>query len=720
MRSIKYLISALTLILFLSTNLVAQKESKEINEPMFWFGAYGGLNLNFHSSDFSRLPGFPCCSPLFESGNGIGFSGGLLFEYPFNESWLLDLRIGYATLDGKLNSDEIIGNTIENFYPNEISSKVTVEHYIDSRISGISFEPMAMYKFPFGLNASLGLRMAYLMSADFDQNEEIKDPPGVVFLEEMSRIRNKVDGAEIPERQDLQFMLAVGVGYDLEIGNKMYLTPEARFYLPFTNITRADSVNKWKVNTLQLGLALKIPVFPPTNKPVIEETIYLRDTNVISDMTIDEETITLIDKDSWTTTEDKGDHILKQKTIKESYEKIIKLVSKLACSLEAVGVKNDGTKEKNPTVVIEEIEAEEGFPLLTHVFFKKGNSDLRKTQMNLLSKGATADFKEDKLPWNTLDIYSDLLNITGLRMKNNPKAKLTLTGCNSNLDIEANNLKLSEDRAKAVKQYLTDVWGVEGSRISLKSRNLPAIPGNIEVKDGQQENQRVELSSNNYEIFKYLTLKEIIRTSNPPKVIIEPKVEAESDLRSWNLNINQQDKSIRDYSGKEMPSVIEWLVEEEPLPEMEEPVNIELKATDVLGQKTSSKEQLKIKQLTINKKRYELKDDKRIERYSLILFDFDKAKITADQQKILKDINDKIQPNSIVTIMGYTDRTGDKDYNRNLAMRRSQEVRKRLNVKPANLKIIPVGADVELYDNNFPEGRSYSRTVRVVIETPVE
>ncbi len=129
---------------------------------------------------------------------------------------------------------------------------------------------------------------------------------------------------------------------------------------------------------------------------------------------------------------------------------------------------------------------------------------------------------------------------------------------------------------------------------------------------------------------------------------------------------------------------------------------------------------MNIRQLTIRKKRFELKDDKRIERFALILFDYDKANIKTEQMKTLNDIKSRIQDNSTVIISGFADETGDPEYNRNLAARRTSEVQSILQVPNDRLIINNIGSDRLLYENNSPEGRSYCRTVTIEIETPVE
>ncbi len=86
----------------------------------------------------------------------------------------------------------------------------------------------------------------------------------------------------------------------------------------------------------------------------------------------------------------------------------------------------------------------------------------------------------------------------------------------------------------------------------------------------------------------------------------------------------------------------------------------------------------------------------------------------------MKTIKEHIKPNSKVTITGYTDRIGDAQYNRDLAQRRAFEVQNVLNVPAENLTIKGVGNDIKIYENDTPQGRNYSRTVQIIIETPIK
>ncbi|MFC2130223.1 OmpA family protein [Bacteroidota bacterium] len=700
----------LTIIVLVSfLNLKAQEK------PLYYIGGYAAFNYNIHWANFQKLGDIPNCCPLFESGTGYGFAAGGLFEYPIMDEVLIGARLGVSTIGALLTKAESIGLTRVIRDGQEVSVDVTTDHTIDSKIFTIGFEPYINYKFFGVLNSYLGIKLSYMLSGKIDQNEKIISPDNVTFLDGRV-IQNDFYDIDIPEMNSLLFFGVFGLGYDLPVSQTIILTPEVRYNLPLNDI----SGEQWKASTWQFGVALKIPIFPPKVLPVMYDTLYVRDTTVIADMNIKEESVVLQDRDYDTDEIEESDVIIYRTTITEKYEKLTPKTSLLETSITAVGIKQDGTRVEQPAIIIEETEVEEGFPLLPFVFFKEGSSDLKQTAMNLMTSEEASGFNEDSLSWNTLEIYSNMLNIIGYRLKQNPVKKITIVGCNSSQGIENNNLQLSNERALVLKNYFTDVWEIKPDRVRTQRQNLPDNPGNVNDPDGIVENQRAELKITDNDIIKPVYLKDVEKTADPPVIALYPKVESEAGIDNWEIDVKQEDNLLRSFKGSDVPGEIIWQLEDEPMPEIDAPIDISLKVKDELGQTDEAKESLKLQQLTIKKKRFELKDDKKIERFFLIVFDFNSAEIKPHHKAILKDIKSRIMPNSKVTISGYADRIGDPEYNLDLAKRRCMEAQKFLKVKEENLTINPVGNQKLLYDNDLAQGRSYCRTVQVVIETPVE
>ena len=68
--------------------------------------------------------------------------------------------------------------------------------------------------------------------------------------------------------------------------------------------------------------------------------------------------------------------------------------------------------------------------------------------------------------------------------------------------------------------------------------------------------------------------------------------------------------------------------------------------------------------------------------------------------------------------MGYTDRTGNLEYNQKLAEQRGVSAQKSLGRD--NAKVTGLGSSKLLYNNDFPEGRFYCRTVNIIVKTKTQ
>lgn len=691
----------------------------DTTKPILYIGAFGGVNYNLHSAGFKSLPGIPNCCPKFETGSGIGPQVGASIRFPFDETSSLILRIGYSNYSGKLEKEEFIGNTeLREATPPFETTKVVQaisNHSVEGILSGFSLEPMYSWNIFERLNWNIGLNISYLLNPQFTQREQLISPNNVVFKDTEKRTRNEYINYDIPEANIIQMFGKTSLNYSIPFGRNMILSPEFGFAYPFTKIFS----DEWKVMPITFTINLEYPIKPRIEKEEVEEVEYIRDTVIIADFNAKTTTITLKSKDSKVRIVESDRTIVKTTTITEKYEKIVPKSSKITGNLVINGKDRQGNIQPNPTLTIEEIEVSESFPLLPYVFFPEASSDLKRTSMVLLEPKDSKSFSTKYLPWETLNIYSNLLNIVKERMEKNSNSRITITGTNSNTAVESNNLELSKARANAVRDYLVNNLGINPNRIAINSQNLPNKPSNPTTPDGIQENQRAEIYADNISILEPLELSQIDKIANPPIIEIEPAIFADLPIKSWNMTITQNNKVIRRYSGTR-PEKQQWIVETEPIPEFETPAIIKFNATDEQGNLFEIEKSIELTQKTIKKKREEIQNDTVYQRYSLIVFDFDKSELTDAHKAVLDKIRKSIKPNSQVSIYGYADRMGTPQYNKDLANRRIDEVVKYLKIKPEILKRYPIGSDELLYDNNTPQGRSYSRTVKIIIATPVK
>jgi outer membrane protein OmpA-like peptidoglycan-associated protein len=659
------------------------------------FGAFGHYTWNLHTARFKELPSVPNCCGQFTGGSGSGFSAGLLMDIPFSRAVGISLRASYTQPSGALFFDQRDDSTV--IYQNGNAVQATFRHNLTATLANAGLEVFLNIK-PFanplqdGLNVMVGGRAGYVLQRTYTQNEVITDPQDVSFPETRTRIRNASTGA-MPQANQISASVMAGLSYDIPLNAKhtLFLTPEVFASYGLTNVVNGLD---WKVHQLRAGLALKImpegkrpdttKPEPPAITPPVEPRPPVAEKNLPPQR-----------------------------------------LDTLKASVSAVAVEYDGTEYKDITFRVEEFLSDNLRPLLPYVFFDEGSSDIPDRYDRLTSK-ETRQFHIDHLHnLDVLQTYHHILNIVGARMRKYSYAKLFITGCNDFATSEKGDLDLSQRRAERVRDYLMKTWSIDSTRLVLQARNLSDVPTVMGTsnfpKEVHQENRRVELYSDVYEILEPVRTADTVRTVSPPIIRFRPVVQSTQPIASWSVKAGQNKKMLKEFIGAgSPPEILDWEIAQmqENVPRAPVPMYYDLSVTDITGrtyQTTSGT--AKVEQITLQKKRRERIGDKVIDRYRLILFDFDKAAITPLQQRIIAYIKTQIKPESVVNIAGYTDYTNPLDYSQKLSRSRADAAAAALGVDAAEVK--GVGKAVLLHDNAIPEGRFYCRTVSIIVETPM-
>ena len=145
--------------------------------------------------------------------------------------------------------------------------------------------------------------------------------------------------------------------------------------------------------------------------------------------------------------------------------------------------------------------------------------------------------------------------------------------------------------------------------------------------------------------------------------------------------------------------------------------------TDITGQSfTTNTADTSIKYIKRVERKAQKLEYKVIEKYALILFDYDSDEIKAQNTTVIDRVVKRIKelPEAKVTIVGQTDIIGKEGYNVLLSERRAKAVYQ--NVidsdipSPERIVFIGNGPYNPPYDNATAEGRSFNRTVTIAIE----
>ncbi len=387
-------------------------------------------------------------------------------------------------------------------------------------------------------------------------------------------------------------------------------------------------------------------------------------------------------------------------------------------------------------LVMEEIQTWEIFPLLNYIFFDLGSPEIPARYRMFESKDSEYKkaFADTTIPGGTLDKYYHILNIYGYRMLQNPDAKLEIIGCNDGTTPEEKRAGLSKERAENVYNYLKNIWGISEDRLKLKARGKPDVISNLKDSLGIQENRRVELICKEWDVRKPVFEKDAKKQPQPVDMhytlkngiedvlVVDRRIEITKGGKPWN--------TLNDVGLTDPKKLWDWRKAgaEEGLgyPQNEEPYEAQLIVTTKSGAEcVSDPVKIPVMQVSTEMKKVDKTQDSTMERYSLILFPFDRSDAGPLNERIMNDyVYERIQPTSKVKVIGHTDVVGLYDHNQRLSERRSATVEKGIKRKTkgkyGELIVEAVGEDEPLYDNSLPEGRFYNRTVQVVIRTPVE
>ncbi len=637
------------------------------------YGVFGGYSINFHTADFRALPGVPNCCPKFENGTGGGFAIGALYEFSISKKIWVTLRAGYSTLDATLVREEYVPAlrlSDGQYYPD-----AAIEHRIKAKLSTIGITPMITFNPIGGLRFHTGVEMSSLGGVTYEQVEEMK-AEGLVFKENFKRTRNEFSG-ELSEVNKFQTSLIIGASMELPLNRSrsMVIAPEAMFHIGLSNLT--ESV-VWKANAFQIGIALKyapqsasqtpstVPQVPTVTSPQIVETPTKENT---------EKT---------------------KVTSKPSVKPTLKF--------DVFGISEKGEKSPINGVRIEEFISTQLKPLLPYVFFESNSSKI-PDRYSSLSQSEKASFSLNEAAHSqTLDVYYQILNIIGKRMIENPDAILKLTGCNSDVGEERGQKNLSASRAEAVRNYLVNVWSIPSKRIKTESRNLPGNPSrsaDIDVSASDAENRRVEFSSENSAILAPVMSRDTLRNVSPAIL----RFNTEKDV---NVTISSKDKVLSTVKSDAL-----------------HPVDFRLsdfvssigESIEVVGSKdkTSQEKTIPVELLTLRRKIDEQRADKTVDKYSLIVFDFDRSDLSSPNKSIAEFVKSSLTPRSTVSISGTTDHLGDEAYNRKLSFDRAKATATALGLTNAELS---GDGESDFFPNALPEGRFYNRTVVITVETP--
>lgn len=538
-----------------------------------------------------------------------------------------------------------------------------VDQLIEFKSTGIEAGLTGSMQLIAGLHGELGLGAWFrLFTEQFHYQEAVN--PSELLLNDNTRKMELTRGT-LFESNPVVPLALMGVRYDMPIGEASYLSPELRLSYPLISWTPEGS---WRSLRVSFGGAVRFGFPGAPHDPVIVQV---------------------------------PDTLPPPPPV---------LVPDVVTAPEVVMVQ------------ITEYDSTDWVPVLNRVFFDEGSSVIPGRYAELDLPG-TFDFSPSDLTGPTIDVYHNMLNIIGRRMQTYPDAELAVTGYRNGTETDP---ELGMERARAVKDYLTNVWDVLADRIVTNGEGLPPKPVLERSAAGREENSMAELVPTNPNVIRPVQRNYILRVANPPGVTFYPRIIAEAGLRAWQLEVFGEEGLWKRFSGgEELPDSIhwDWRSDSGALPSLPLTLAYRLSATDTTGQtRHTDRTSIQVRMSTIKEKLEHREQDTLIESYSLLLFEYDSPKISDADRSLIRAIASRVKSSTSVRFTGYTDSLGDARRNRELGRQRAEnaaEIFRSYAPEDVDITINPDGGERERFPYDTPEGRSYDRTVVIEVRTPI-
>ncbi|MGD2185436.1 MAG: OmpA family protein [Desulfobacterales bacterium] len=375
-------------------------------------------------------------------------------------------------------------------------------------------------------------------------------------------------------------------------------------------------------------------------------------------------------------------------------------------------------------LTIEEVTTIDSSPLLNYVFFETGQSDIPSRYVILSSQADTKAFNESRLK-GTMEKYSHVLNLIGSRLRANPEARITIVGCNSHRGDEYNRKDLSRSRAESVRAYLKYIWGIESGRMDLEVRNRPAVASASSVEEGRAENQRVEIYSESPAVLDTIKSTYVENISNAQEVQVLPQIQSGYDLARWTVALIGDGTLIDSTAGQgDLRPTYQFSLKDIGLGRIGgyETIAADIEVEDKRGQTYKTYASTPVRFIKREERVAKKEGYKVMEKYALILFDFNRADIKDRNRAVVDRIVARIKevPTARVRIVGHTDTIGKEAYNIDLSKRRAKAAFDMIlaggAIGSGDIAYEGAGPHNPLFDNDLPEGRALNRTVTVTLE----
>lgn len=652
-------------LLFAAVHCAEAQESLGEEPRYSYLGVFGGYGYIMNSTALKVLPGSGDCGS-FSNGKSGGLFAGILYDYTiFPQLLQLSGRLYFASRPADLTAQTSayqVYDPINNRY-----SPLIQEFSFQSTLNYLVFDIGAKV-FP-ASDMPIYFRTAFdagnpVFGNNYKQYEMLALPESVLFPDG-TRKRLMFSGELRDAATSLG--LSVGLGADIEFQPRWFISPEVSYRHGLGSILREG---EWNMKIIQAGVGVKYEFgHQPAAVPP-------------------------------------SDTIIPPPPPPPPPQPVAPPVAMQSVASQ--------TLEAQETVVTQT------YPLLPYIFFDSSRAELRERY----HPAVNSDFNENSLPREMLPTYYNVLNILGKRLLQNPDMNIILTGTTDGREAATSTLraKLARERAEATADYLQSKWNIPKERMIIQTRDIPAIPSNDRYVEGVEENRRVEISSKDEKLLEPVVHTKFLEFSPTiTRQALKTSVQYPVPSVSWTAELTLGGVLLGSLRGNGVPPDTLFVSVDAPaltkaagLTAKNDLINGILRVAFSDGTSSEAMARFPLKRSM---------NQMEVSRLSLIVFDFNRSDISAQNREMMRSfVARSSDASSRASIVGSTDRLGEKQYNLELSQTRADAARELLRQYQPNLNVESskgIGSSALPFDNNLPEGRYYCRTVSIEIITPL-
>lgn len=339
--------------------------------------------------------------------------------------------------------------------------------------------------------------------------------------------------------------------------------------------------------------------------------------------------------------------------------------------------------------------------LIPFIFFDENSAEIPRRYLEPGTPSADALWR-----------YRRILELLGARMASRPTESITIAGSASS--DEPNPSELARKRAESIKRYLVENYKIDGKRIAIQGRDKASHPSNNAYAEGREENRRAEIVAGGT-LLAPITTADTARSFTSPGIRYFTNVESEAGLSGWEIAMALNGNVLRRLSAPgDAPGQISDPFTPDELTALvigRQKLTYSLSVTDTAGNhRTTESKSITFKVDTTVVDAPILRNGP-VTFGESIYFDYNSADLRATARTSIKRIRESLPQGVRLMISGFADESGDVERNRTLSLQRAQVVAREF--PGVTVEIEGMGESMVLFPNDTPDGRVYSRSVRI-------